>query len=194
VIRVVDPANFIGYLWPVPHSEDGRYPVVSHEFEPGPRYLPGTQTLNYATHLGVDIMYPRIASDPTEPATHVAVPAHGKNPGWITFDRTPVRAVGPGKIWSAKQTALGHSVTIDHGDVGGVGMLTFYQHMSSFAREWAKGDTVIPGLQLGTMGGDPMNAPHLIHLHLEIWLPSNGRDPGEWPVDPAPYLAHWAKV
>lgn len=186
---MIDPAAWVGWCWPV-LSAHGRFPVVSHEFEPGERYLADGR-LNYAVHLGVDIMFPRWASDPTGPPTDVAIPAHGANPGWITWPGTKVVAAGPGRIWEAGETALGHSVLIDHGNVG---LLTFYQHMESLARPWSKGDPVFPGLELGTMGGDPSNAPHLRHLHLEVWLPEGKAQRGAWPEDPAPYLAAWARV
>lgn len=184
--------NFVGWMWPVPVI-NGRYPVVSHEFEAGERYLPDGR-LNYATHLGLDIMFARIPTDPIGPATDVAIPKHGSNPGWITWPGIGNRAAGPGKIWEAKQTALGYSVEIDHGKVGGVGMLTFYQHMTGFSRDWKRGDVVLPGTELGEMGGDPSNEPHLRHLHFEVWLPDDKHRQSDWPVDPAPFLAMWAKV
>lgn len=191
---VIDAANFVGWMWPVPIVA-GRRPVVSHEFQGGPRYLPGTHTLNYATHLGLDIMFPRIATDPTGPASDVAIPAHhSRNLGWITWAGTAIRAAGPGKVWEAKQTHLGWSVLVDHGKVGGVGMLTFYQHLAKLARAWTQGDIVLPGTALGIMGGDPSNAPHLRHLHFELWLPDGKPRRGDWPVDPAPYLEIWAQV
>lgn len=188
---MIDATAFAAWLWPVPIT-NGRKPVVSHEFDPGPRYLP-SGALNYATHLGLDLMFARLPTDPTGPATDVAIPKHGSNPGWITWPGTLVRAAGPGKIWAAKHTALGFSVELDHGKVGGVGMLTFYQHMTAFARDWQHGDVVNAGDVLGTMGGDPTNAPHLRHLHLELWLPDGKPNAGDWPVDPQPYLNVWTQ-
>ncbi len=188
----MNPATFIGWMWPVP-IRDGRKPVISHEFEAGARYLP-SGALNYATHLGLDIMYQRIASDPTGPPNYVAIPKHGSNPGWITYPHTTVRSAGPGKIWDAKVTKLGHSIQIDHGHVDGVGLITFYQHLTEFAQPWKKGDPVLPGTALGTMGGDPMNSPHLTHLHFEVWLPDGKARAGDWPVDPAPFLTMWSQV
>jgi murein DD-endopeptidase MepM/ murein hydrolase activator NlpD len=124
----------------------------------------------------------------------VAIPKHGTNPGWIAWPGTQVIAAGPGKVWSAKLTGLGHSVLIDHGSVDGVPMLTFYQHLERFARDWQKGDLVSPGTPLGIMGGDPSNVPHLRHLHFEVWLPEGKAHEGDWPVNPDPYLKMWAQL
>jgi murein DD-endopeptidase MepM/ murein hydrolase activator NlpD len=189
---MIDRINFVGWMWPV-FSSHGRFPVVSHEFEAGERYKPDG-SLNYAVHLGLDIMFQRWASDPTGPATDVAIPKHGTNQGFITWPGTKVVCVGPGKVWEAGETKLGHHVLVDHGKVGGVGLLTYYQHLESFARPWQRGDAVFPGLALGVMGGDPSNEPHLRHLHFEVWLPDGKPDQGDWPVDPQPYLDAWAKL
>ncbi len=188
----MNPAAYIGWLNPLP-IHLGRHPVVSHEFEGGERYLP-SGALNYATHLGLDLMYPRLATDPTGPPSRVALFKHGLNPGYINWPGIGVRCPGPGRIWDAKITKLGHSVTIDHGKVDGVGMLTFFQHMTGFARPWRQGDILLPGMVLGEMGGDPSNEPHLIHCHLEVWLPDGKARAGDWPVDPMPYLKMWSQV
>jgi hypothetical protein len=189
---MLDSANFVGWLWPVPMT-NLRYPVISNGFVPGARYNPDG-SLNYAVHLGVDIMFQRLPSDPTGPETDVAIPKHGDNPGWITWPDTRIMSAGPGEIWEAKETHLGHSVLVDHGKVGGVGMLTFYQHLASLEGAWKRGDTVFPGLVLGRMGGDPSNAPHLRHLHFEVWLPDDKPHESAWPVDPAQFLKMWAKL
>lgn len=190
---MIDAPTFIGWAWPVP-IVNGRHPVVSHEFEAGERYHPDG-SLNYAVHLGLDIMFARIATDPVGPSSEVAIPrGHTKNLGWIAWKGTPIRAAGPGHVWSAKRTARGLSVQIDHGMVGGHGMLTFYQHLETFDRDWQRGDVVLPGTTLGTMGGDPANEPHLRHLHFEVWIPDGKSRAGDWPVDPAPYLRVWAQV
>jgi murein DD-endopeptidase MepM/ murein hydrolase activator NlpD len=186
----IDPRDWIGWLWPVLVTK-GRRPVISHEFEGGNRYNPDG-SLNYAVHLGVDLMFPRLEGDPTGPATDVAIPKNGSL-GWITWPGTEVVAIGPGKVWGANRTRLGLSVLIDHGHVAGGGMLSFYQHLETFARPWKKDDVITPGTVLGTMGGDPMNAPHLRHLHFELWRPDD-RPHAEWPVDPLPYLTIWPKV
>lgn len=175
--------TFIGWLWPVGLAH-GRYPVISHEFEAGARYKPDG-SLNYATHLGVDLMYPRQPGDEGSPRL---LSAHHRS-----WDDVRVMAAGPGNVWEAGETALGHHVLVDHGKVGGIGMLTFYQHLARLERPWKRGDAVFPGLPLGIMGGDPANMPHLVHLHFEVWLP-DGKPKPEWPVDPAPYLDRWVKL
>lgn len=190
---VIEAAAFVGWMWPIPIL-NGRRPVASHEFDAGARYNPDG-SLNYAVHLGLDLMYPRIATDPLGPATDVAIPAHHTaNLGWITWPGIGVQAAGPGHVWTAGHTALGWSVEVDHGKVDGVGLVTFYQHLTRFARPWKRGDVILPGTELGEMGGDPSNAPHLRHLHFELWLPDGKAHRQDWPVDPAPYLRLWAQV
>ncbi len=184
--------HWTGWIWPVPIT-NGRRPVISHEFEPGERYkLDGS--LNYAVHLGVDLMFPRLRTDPTGPATDVAIPKRGGNPGWIAWPGTPVRSAGPGRVWQAKRTKLGYSLQIDHGHVGGAGVLTFYQHLEHPSREWRRDDVVLAGTELGVMGGDPSGAPHLRHLHFELWFPDGAASFDEWPVDPEPYLKIWTQA
>lgn len=185
----MNPAWYVGWMSPVPITNN-RKPVVSNGFAPGERFINGK--LNYAVHLGVDIMFPRSSLDPLGPETDVALGHHG-DPGFIAWKGTPIRAAGPGKIWAAERTALGLYVEIDHGQVDGAGMLTFYQHLDTYTHNWTKGEPVMPGTVLGTMGGDPANAPHLRHLHLEVWRP-DGKPKGKWSVDPAPYLKVWAQI
>ena len=172
-------ALWIGCLWPVP-TVNGHSPAVSHEFEPGERYLPNGN-LNYAVHLGVDIMFRRQAGDP---------PSRSR---FVSFDDVRIMATVPGNVWDAGETKLGHFVEIDHGKVGGVGMLTFYQHMSRLERPWKKGDAVFPGMPLGVMGADPTDPEGLVHLHFEVWLP-DGKPKGKWSVDPQPYLDRWVRL
>ena len=179
-------------MWPVP-IVNGRSPVISHELEAGPRYLPDGK-LNYATHLGLDLMFARIPTDPIGPADSVAMFKHGTNPGYITWPGIMNRAVGPGHVWNAGLTALGWSVEVDHGQVDGVGLITFYQHMTHLVRPWKRGDAILPGTELGEMGGDPSNEPHLRHLHFEVWLPDGKAHRQDWPVNPAPFLALWSSV
>lgn len=165
-------ATWAGWVFPLP-TLGGRVPVVSDGFS-------RTATSSHREHLGVDIMYRRL---PTEPAE---LP-RGTKLFFLPAD-TPVLAAFGGKVWSANVGDFGHSVTIDHGDVPGVGpCVTFYQHMSSFARAWKKGDKISAGDKLGIVGGSPTGYP-LHHLHFELWLPVRSNA-----VDPAPHMAKWEK-
>lgn len=186
----VRASDWQGWVWPVPVYQ-GRTPTISHEFKAGSRYG-GDGKLNYGAHLGVDVMFRRKPSDPSGPPDTVAIPQGGTNPGWISPVGTPVVAAGPGKIWSSGTTALGHFVQIDHGNVGSAGGVnTFYQHLSSLAKPWKKGDDVRAGEVLGTMGGDPSNVPHLRHLHFELWFPRAGLSNEQWAHDPEPFMRTW---
>jgi hypothetical protein len=179
-----------GWRWPVLPWGD-RLPVVSHEFEAGERFLPNGH-LNYAVHLGLDIMFQWRVGDPRVPADTVAMKRNGMS-GFIAPQGSIVVAAFPGTVWQAGPSPLGLHVQLDHGDLGPVlgGVNTYYQHMVSFARDWKRGDEVRAGDVLGVMGGDPANVPHLRHLHFELWFPRKGVSSAYWPTDPAPYMAHW---
>lgn len=183
-----NPNDWKGWVWPVPVNGN-RIPIVSHGFEGGNPINPDG-TLNYSTHLGLDVMYPRLDGDPIGPADTVA-----KSGKFISPIGTQIIAAGPGTIWNAGLTPLGHFIQIDHGNVGTAGGTnTFYQHLDSFNRDWKKGDRVQAGDVLGTMGGDPSNIPHLRHLHFELWFPRAGMDTNSWRIDPAPYMRFWNKT
>lgn len=192
------PEDWTNWVWPVAPLPDGRAPVISQGYKPGQRFkiVDGKRVLDYATHLGVDIMYRWRAGDPTGPATDVAL-VKGRTPsvGYYAPPGAKVRAAGPGKVWATNETALGLSVTIDHGKVGpdGIPVVSFYQHLETYAREWRKGDIVAAGDELGDMGGDPANRPHLRHLHFELWFPAASSSQASWPADPAVYMKHWRK-
>lgn len=169
-----------GWVWPM-RALGSRQPVISDGFSPA-------ATDGHRKHLGVDIMYRRLASEsPTLPqgTKNFYVPAN-----------TPVVAAYHGKIWIANLSPKGHQIQIDHGNVPGLGPLnTYYQHLQSFSRQWRKGDTVRPGDVLGIVGGniEPGGYP-LWHLHFELWVPTAGRSASEWAIDPAPVMAKWQKV
>lgn len=173
-------SDWQGWNWPVP-IWNGRSPVISDGFK-------SEKTDDHRQHLGADVMFRKEAGDPGFPvSSEKHFTAQGTN--------TPVIAAGPGKIWDAGPgRAL--QISIDHGAVsrntGGV--VTWYQHLSSFSRKWKKGDLVKAGDILGTMGGDVPPHYELIHLHFEMWFPRKGVPSVKWKANPAPYMRFWRKV
>src|SRR5262249_52025962 len=66
--------------------------------------------------------------------------------------------------WSAAKTAHGGTVVIDHAPRK---LATYYTHLSSLLVT-AK-QAVSAGTPLGIIGADPLDAEHVMHLHLEVW-------------------------
>lgn len=95
-------------------------------------------------------------------------------------------AAAAGRVWSAYKTPRGHQVVLDHGPYA-----TLYQHLEQLLiaehRDGPGGPLVEAGHPLGVVGGDPTNAPHLKHLHFELWR-------GRTPIDPEPFLHAWQLV
>lgn len=168
------------WAWPVPVI-NGRHPVVSDTFQM-------EKTEKHRRHPGVDIMFRKVAGDPEFPVSSKMFTAISR--------KTPVIATADGKIWSAGMTPRGLQVTVDHGNVPGVGpTVTWYQHLSALAKDWKKGDSVKRGQVLGLMGGDPIPGGHaLIHLHFELWFPKKGAHPHTWNADPLLYLKNFEKL
>lgn len=162
--------------WPVPRWQ-GRAPVISDGYS-SPR--PGQR------HLGVDIMFSRIASD----AFGTAGPNGSKL--FVMPEGWPAIAASDGVLWSAGWSPRGFEVVIHHGSVA-----TYYQHMSVLyvpqtkapAPGTAQGTLrrIQAGEPLGIIGGDPTNPPHLMHLHFELW-PTGASGSA---IDPAPLMKTW---
>lgn len=172
--------------WPVPRWE-GRAPVISDGF--GSPRPPGK-------HLGVDLMFGRISSDP------FPIGPNGSK-GFVMPDAWMAVAASDGVLWSAGHTPRGFAVVLDHGNVA-----TFYQHLDALfvpeTKAPAKGApkdkflAIKAGQPLGVIGADPLDPAGLKHLHLELWSggPLNALDPQPlmktWqvftPNDIAPFL------
>ena len=161
--------------WPVPRWE-GRPPVISDGFgSPRPDMK----------HMGVDIMFARIATDPFPVGT-----PNGTR-GFVMPDAWMAVAAGDGILWSSGHTPRGFAVVIDHGPVA-----TFYTHLDTLfvpqIRPPTKGLSpakIIPikaGQPLGVIGGDPQTRQRIRHLHFELWRGG----PGD-AVDPAPLMKTW---
>lgn len=126
-----------------------------------------SQEFHAPAHMGVDIMYRR-----------------GGTHEWIAPVGTPILAARDGTVWSTGETARGHNVVLDHGPP----WATFYQHMTEVLVN--KGDRVVAGQRIGTMGADPTDAQGLRHLHFETWYQGDGKHA----VDPGKAMIGWGRV
>jgi murein DD-endopeptidase MepM/ murein hydrolase activator NlpD len=163
-------------MWPLAALRD-RLPVVTDGFSLG--------TTTHRRHLGIDMMYRRLSYEPA------LLPR--STPNYTVPANTPVLATADGQIWKADLSSRGHQIQIDHGAPYGLkGVNTYYQHLSSFHKPWAKGDYVQAGDVLGIVGGDitPGGYP-LHHLHFELWFPIKNTSVASWAVDPVPFLTTW---
>lgn len=176
--RSASSAALIGrWGWPVPQWQ-GRAPVISDGFGSVRPSQPGGK------HRGVDIMFARTSGDP------FPIGSPNGTRGYVMPDSWMAVAGSNGLLWSAKRTARGYAVVIDHGTVA-----TFYTHMEQlFVPETTTApgtprEARIPiraGQPLGVIGADPLDGAHLKHLHFELWL--GGPDAA---IDPAPLMKSW---
>lgn len=169
--------NWSGWQWPVP-IWNGREPLITDGFFP-------TATSSHRQHEGADIGYRKLATDPA------GLP--WSTPGFTSQKPPPpILSVFGGKVFRVRSGSRGMNVLIDHGNVQGTGIVTWYQHLSSVnVRE---GDVVSAGSRLGIMGGDLAPNYTWIHLHFELWAPVKGTPERSWKRDPAPYMKLWKKV
>ncbi len=104
-------------------------------------------------------------------------------PRYYMPDGALVVAANAGRVWSAGATSRGYMVLVDHGAYA-----TIYQHLASLLvseqKGRANGACVEAGQPLGTVGGDPLDAGNLKHLHFEVWR-------GNTPIDPEPMMQRW---
>lgn len=184
------PGDWLGWVWPVPIT-GGRPPVVSQEWKPGHDPGPGHNSGAHSNHLGVDITFHKLATDPPGQVKH------DTDGPFISPAGTLVIAAGPGKVWSTGKSSYGLNILIDHGTVGQAGGVnTWYQHLASFSKDWKHGDEVHPGDVLGVMGFPESSADstQFRHLHFELRFPRVGYPQDAWRVDPEPYMRFWRKV
>lgn len=125
-----------------------------------------SQEFRRSNHRGVDIMYRE----------------RGK---WVAPVGTPILAARAGVVWSVTDTERGKSVVIDHGPP----WATFYQHLEEV--KVAKGQTVVAGQEIGTMGSDPTDPQGLRHLHFAVWWKGSGDDAS---VDPGLPMGAWRRL
>jgi hypothetical protein len=169
------PASVPGdWVWPLP-AWNGRAPMISDGFD-SPR--PG-----YPRHGGVDLMYPRLATDSYRPGS-----SNGSK-AFVMPDGTKVLAAADGVVWSALRTPQGFAVVIQHAKP----YATFYTHLEQlFVARTARGSSnerVRAGQPIGIVGASPLDAEHLKHLHFELW---NGGAKDK--LDPALAMRSWRVV
>ena len=160
------------WVWPV-GTWKGRAPEISDGFTGKRRSPTSGETI---AHGGVDIMYRRIASDPWPPVGSPNASRH-----YVLPEHRAALAASDARVWSAAYTPRGWTVVLDHGPRN---VATYYTHMSQLLV--VPKQTVRAGQPLGIIGGDPLDAAHLKHLHFEVWRGGpNDR------VDPEPLMKAW---
>lgn len=164
---------------PMPALSDGRAPRTTSNY--GPR----TGGM-YDFHYGSDILYPRLAGEPT------GLPQASSSKKWIVrTGAVPALAVADGVVTKSSWTGTGDRVQIDHGG----GWKTGYMHMRG--RKVQKGATIKAGTPVGIVSYNPWKHPKLglNHLHLELYKDSKPIDPRSFinaaPVLPMPSTLPW---
>jgi murein DD-endopeptidase MepM/ murein hydrolase activator NlpD len=187
-LPLMNPSYWEGWVWPVP-VWNGRVPIITDNFHRDPsEYRP-------TGHLGVDVMFPRLLSDMVRGGEVPVDGVHGTVRA-VMPDGVPCIAPFVGRVYSADLSPRGHEMRIDHGLIHGIPVNSYVQHLSSFAREWKRGDVVYPGTTLGVVGGDvKQGAYHLQHLHFGLlFFQTPGRPFDSYWVNPEPYMKWWRKV
>jgi murein DD-endopeptidase MepM/ murein hydrolase activator NlpD len=161
------------WVWPLGIWR-GRKPEISDGFASNRHSAKG----EVIRHGGVDLMYRRIAADKCLPGT-----PNGSR-GYIMPDHRAALAAADGVASFAQNTPRGWSVIVDHAPLK---LSTYYTHLSQLLV--LPKQAVLAGQPIGIIGSDPLDAEHLMHLHLEVWRggPKNG-------VDPEPLMRAWDHV
>jgi hypothetical protein len=177
--------DFEGWLKSVPCWK-GEKPVISDPFN---RYA----TEDDRQHLGNDTCFKN---------EEEMVPNIPTNTRWYhcPSDEVPMLAMGPGNIWFAGLTSMGWTVKIDHHNLAGFPLVTYYTHMSElFIPNWdddGGGQEVFAGMQLGFIGNSPAGAYDLNHSHTEMWDYSDGIENGRVnrALDPGLYTPYFGTL
>lgn len=99
-------------------------------------------------------------------------------------DKTIVAMMGGEVEWAFNNSGWGYAVKIDHGN----GTHTLYGHMVPGSLLVQKGERVIPGQPLGTMGNSGRS--YGVHLHLEVWVADKRVDPEQFLIENGINLPH----
>jgi murein DD-endopeptidase MepM/ murein hydrolase activator NlpD len=157
-------------VWPV-GVWLGRKPEITDGFNGTRRSSSGEKI----RHGGVDVMYRRTAPD-----RWPAGSANGSR-NYVMPDHRAALAASDGLVWSAAYTPRGWTVVIDHAPRK---LATYYTHMSQLLV--VPKQAVRAGQPIGIIGGDPLDAAHLMHLHFEVW-----RGGAADRFDPEPLMKAW---
>lgn len=171
--RETTGANASIWLHPVPTISD-RLAVISSPFR-------AQASSDTREHLGVDLMYRR-----RDARDLIAAYPPGTAGGSALFfmpENIPALAASAGTVSFAGITPVGNTVIVRHPN----GWATYYTHLATLAVR--RGDVVVGGQMLGTIGASPDDAAHLRHLHFELWQGATRAGA----IDPAPYLAAWSR-
>jgi hypothetical protein len=158
------------WVWPLGIWR-GRKPEISDGFASNRRSEKG----DVIRHGGVDLMYRRVAGDKCLPGT----PNGSRN--YVMPDHRAALAAADGVASFAENTPRGWTVILDHASQK---LSTYYTHLSQLVI--VPKQTVLAGQPIGIIGADPLDAEHLMHLHLEVWR--GGRKNA---VDPEPLMRIW---
>jgi len=164
------------WIFPVPNL-GARVPEISDGWGSPRIDTDGKRRL----HLGADIMFRR--RDRADLADTFRPGTPNGTARYFMPEGVPALAAGAGVVWYAASTPRGFTVRIKHPE----GWTTYYTHLASLTV--ASGQVVTAGQPIGIIGGDPIDARRLKHLHFELW---RGHQRGG-ATDPAPYLRAWAR-
>ncbi len=162
------------WVWPLA-MWNNRPPVCSDGWGSARRKPDGRASI----HLGVDLMFRR--SSRTDLAERFPPGTRGGSKWHVMPADVQALAASAGTVRYAKWTDRGFTVVIDHV----APWSTYYTHLAMLSV--SAGQTVRAGEPVGIGGGDPVNPPHLRHLHFALWR-------GKWQdaaVNPAPLMASW---
>jgi len=133
-------------------------------------------------HLGADLMYRR--RDARDLISVFPAGTPGGTPLFFMPEGVPALAVSAGVVTFAGRTSVGNTVILRHPN----GWTTYYTHLVALAVR--RGESVLAGQTIGTIGATPEDPAHLRHLHFELWKGATRSRA----VDPAAYLAAWPRV
>ncbi len=162
------PFNGSGKVWPLALLPDGREPIITSGFY--------TENPSRPTHMGVDIFYKWIDTDPNVPTGDGgAIKVNGKRRWWIPLNTRAV-AVHKGEIQESSPIGTGWRVWLDLGN----GERAGYMHGKNNLIV-KKGDVVNAGDPIIFVGHNP-KVRDSAHLHFEIsdWEAYRPKNPRLW--------------